>query len=337
MSICVSQEAEAWIIRHERCSPEAVELARRRIEEQICHAARPHLEVVCDQPPTSAHFERYIGRIWHALEYHWKRLGENRVLSFRRLLERAEAADLEVGTSKASLLYDVILAQALEFNENKAAEMFEIQYMPEIRSNAQRNFGRRGFDLTENFACELIVPSEGQTPKIAKYHGRTFLRLWLRAVVYNHCVSAARKVKDEPLTIDPPPRGPEAPLGVTVDRAECQKLLRPIFKAALQSISAEDCVLLKMLFLDGVPQNRVAKSLAIHSGNVTRRHQKAAETVFSRLRELACQTNEAKLFESCIESALVGHDPVLRDWLGGRLGTVLSSRSQSQQPGGQPK
>ncbi len=195
MSISVPQEAEAWISRHEGCSPAAVDPARRRIEEQICGAARRHLDVVCSRAPASDQFDLYFGRVWRALEYHWKRLGENQPLPFQRLLERAEVADLGVGTGKASLVYEVILAQALEFNESKAAEMFAVQYMPDIRSIARRQFGQRGLELTENFAAELIVTSEGRTPKISKYHGRTFLSFWLRSVVCNHCVSAAQRAR----------------------------------------------------------------------------------------------------------------------------------------------
>jgi RNA polymerase sigma factor (sigma-70 family) len=295
------------------------------------------LDAVCIRTPASAQFDLYTGRVWRALEYHWQRLGEKQPLPFRDLLDRAEAANLGVGTSKASLVYEVILAQALEFNKSKAAEMFDVQYMPGIRTIARRVAGQRGLELTENFAAELIVSINGRTPKIAKYHGRTFLSFWLRSVVCNHCVSAARKSKPESLVSEPAGGAIETSLDILVDRADCKKLLRPLFKTALESISAEDCVLVKMLSLDGVPQNRVAQSLGIHSGNVTRRRQKATEGILSRLRELARERQQENHFESCIQSVLAGDDPLLCDWLGRLLGTVLSSRSQSQQPGGQPK
>jgi RNA polymerase sigma factor (sigma-70 family) len=290
---------------------------------------------VCRTAPVKEQFDLYVGRAWRALEHHWRRLGEGQQMPFRQLLDRAEAADLGIGTGKASLVYEVILAQALEMRENKAAEMFENQYMPDVRKVAQRAAGGRGLELIDNFAAELIVTSEGRPPKIAKYHGRTFLNLWLRSVVCNHCVSAARKTVPDTLISEPPDASIDTPLEILADRAECQKLLRPLFKAALQGMAADDCVLVKMLSLDGVPQNRVAKSLGIHSGNVTRRRQKATEGIFSRLQELVRGRQKEKHFESCIQSVLAGHDPVLRDWLGRLVGGTLSGRTQSQQPGGE--
>jgi RNA polymerase sigma factor (sigma-70 family) len=335
MPICAAQEDEPWIVRHEACPPGQVDAARQGIEEQISRAVRRHADSVCRSIPTAGQFDLYVARIWRGLEYHWRRLGESQRMPFRQLLERAEAADLGIGTGKASLVYELTLAQALELNENKAARMFEEQYMPDVRKVAQRAGGQRALDLIDNFAAELIVAAEGRTPKIAKYHGRTFLNLWLRSVVANHCVSAGRKTEPETLIAEPAGGARDTALEVLADRGDCQKLLRPLFKTALESISAEDCVLVKMLSLDGVPQNRVAKSLGIHSGNVTRRRQKATDGIFARLRELAEQRNKEQHFDSCMQTVLAGHDPVLRDWLARLLAGTLGGRASDQQPGGE--
>ena len=47
-------------------------------------------------------------------------------------LTGAEAADLGVGTGNASLVYEIVLAQAFELCDNRAAEIFHTDYMPGV-------------------------------------------------------------------------------------------------------------------------------------------------------------------------------------------------------------
>jgi RNA polymerase sigma factor (sigma-70 family) len=257
-------------------------------------------------------------------------LGEKQRLPFRSLLQRAEAADLECGSGKASLVYEVVLAQALEFSERKAGELFEVQYMPGVRTVAHRAIGRRGLELVENFGGTLIIPGNDGKPKIAKYYGRTHLNSWLRSVVTNHCITEVRQKKLEALKENGDETETETG-GSTLDQADCKKMLRPLFKTALESISNEDCVIFSMIFLDGVDQRKVAEIFGIHSGNITRRRQAATEKIIQRLQAMAQQRQQESRFESCMESVLAGEDPVLRDWLVTFLGGTVRKRAENQQ------
>ncbi len=332
MAGSVPQEAVPWIAQHERCSAAKAETARRSIEEEICRTVRRHLNGVCHDPAAvnGATLDHYAGRVWRALEYHWRRLGEHKQLAFRPLLARAEAADLGVGTGKASLVYEVVLAQALELHEEKAAEMFNVNYMPGVRANARRVADQRGVEMVENFSADLIMPRGERPPKIAQYQGKTFLSQWLRSVVTNHCLSALRKYEPTTLDDDPAPRASTPGLEIAADRSHCKKLLEPIFKAALQDVTPEQILLIKLITLDGVPQGQVAKAMGIHSGNVGRQRDKAVEGIFKRLWDAARARSQETQFSDCFYSALSGEDPILREWVSQHLAASFRNSSSKQ-------
>lgn len=339
MAGSVPQEAEVWIVQKEGCAPASAAAARRRIEEELCRCVRAHLSGVSHKPSAikDAAFDLYASRVWRAIEYHWKRLGDSKPLTFQQLLARAEAADLGVGTGKASLVYEVVLSQALEFREDKAAEMFDANYMPGVRANARRVADQRGIEMVENFTADLIMPRGDRPPKIAQYQGKTFLSQWLRSVVNNHCLSILRKHEPESLTDDPMPSshstGTSTTLEVVADRSGCQKLLAPLFKAALEGLTPEQCLLIKLITLDGVPQGQVAKAMGIHSGNVGRQRDKAVEGIFKRLWETARARSQEAQFSDCFYSALSGEDPILRDWVGQQLAGAFSDSHVQQGQG----
>ena len=294
-------------------SARAAAVARRSVEEQICQAVRRHLPSVCRQSSAvdAAAFETYARRVWLALEYHWQRLGESQPLPFGSLLARAEAADLGVGVGKSSLVYEVVLAQALEFYDNRAAEIFHADYQPGVLASARRVAGAEGVELVENFGADLVLPREGRPPKIAQYQGRTFLSQWLRSVVTNHCLSALRKHQPEGLVHDPAVREPATSLEIVLDRTECQKILRPILEAALQGLTHDERLLIKLLTLEGVPQGKVARALGVHSGNVGRQRDKIAQGIMRRLWDAARGRSLEAHFKDCFYSLLSGDDPEL--------------------------
>lgn len=332
MAGCVPQEAESWIARNEAGSRAGAETARRQVEEQICQSVRGHLASVCQRPAAveAAAFDTHARRVWVALEYHWKRLAQAEPLPFSRLLARAEAAELGVGTGKASLVYEVVLAQALEFRDNRAAELFHVNYLPSAVSTARRVAGERGAELVENFGADLVMPRDGRPPKIAQFQGRTFLTQWLRSVVTNHCLSAMRKYQPDGLEHDPAGRQPAASLEIVLDRVECKQLLQPILQSALSVLTADDCLLIKLLTLDGVPQGQVARSLGIHSGNVGRQRDKIAQGILKRLWDSARGRSREAHFQDCFYSLLSGEDPVLRDWIGQELAGAFASDTRGQ-------
>ena len=82
-------------------------------------------------------------------------------------------------------------------------------------------------------------------------------------------------------------------------------------------------LLLKLLVLDDVPQQSVARALGIHSGNVTRRRQKAAERIWQQVQVVSQDSGQAGPVQDCLELVLTGEDRELRVALGSMLAQAL--------------
>ena len=259
-------------------------------------------------------------RVWICLEFHWKQFSQYRPLPFAQVVLRVEAGDLGYETAGANILREVILAQALQLGNEKAATMFETDYMPGARATARRLGGQRALDEIENFSAVLILPREKKPPRIASYQGRTPLAAWLRAVVANHWVSQTRKrtMKNVSSSIESSVVNEPSRLA---DASSCEELLRPMFKLAVAALPTEDRVLVKMLLLDEAPQHELARSLGVNSGTITRRRQKAASVVLARVHELAAQAKSTRPMNNCLELVLAGENVELRS----RLAEVLAS------------
>ncbi len=275
--------------------------------------------------------QTYRSRLLVCVEYHAARFGENRPIPLVDVVERLERGDLGRTMIRANLLRDVVLAQALELGEPRAAQVFEDELMPAARSMARHLGGERAAQAVENFAAELLLPRPGREPRIATYQGRTALRHWLGAVVANSLRTELRR------------RGPSGPIGFDSDGLEsttarqpaaaaadvereielrqCEELLRPIFLAAGRLLESEDRLLLKLLLLDGVPQKDLARGLGLSSGTITRRRQRAVETILAGTRQLMAQSGRSHQADDCLELVIAGNDIELRR----SLGDVLAS------------
>jgi DNA-directed RNA polymerase specialized sigma24 family protein len=286
-------------------------------------------------PRSDSRHDLYLGRLRACVEYHAARFGEGRPIPPARVMERLENGDLGGVKVRANLLRDVVLAQALQLGEARAAEVFEVEFMPVVRSIARHLGGERAVDAVENFAAELMLPREGREPRIATYQGRTVLAHWLGPVVANAWRTELRRRKpDVPIRFDPD--GRDSPMvwlqAAAEPRAEldqCEELLRPIFVAVGRLLDPEDRLLLQMLMLDGVPQKDLARSLGLNSGTITRRRQRAVETVLGGTRRLAAQCQRPRQAEDCLGLVLAGDDPELRRGLADVLAAGLRAGSPS--------
>ncbi|HUY36783.1 MAG TPA: hypothetical protein VMV69_28880 [Pirellulales bacterium] len=312
-----------WIARQEGAAATEADDSRQQVARRLeALAERMAAEVARPGPADDGGWlDPYVGRVWNCCEYHWRKLAAAEPIGFDKLIRRLEAGDLGYGAGKANLLKEVTLAQALEQREAKAAEMFEHEYMPVVRSVAQRVGGANAFDAVDNFAAELILPRGDRPPRIASFQGRTALAGWLKAVVANFWISQTRKRQAVNLPVLPetPQNGADA--AARVDGRPCDDLLRPIFAGATAVLESKERVLLKMLLLDGVGQNELARGLGVASGTLTRRRQRAAERVMDRLRELSACSPSPRQVARCLELALAGDDVELRQ----RLGEVLAA------------
>ena len=198
--------------------------------------------------------------------------------------------------------------------------MFESDYMPKVRAIARHLGGGRALDAVENFAAELVLPREGRPPRIASFQGRTPLASWLRAVVANFWISQTRKRQAVNLAVLPERSVHDGDAATTIDGRPCDELLRPIFAGALEPLHTEDRLLIKMLVLDGVGQNELARSLKVSSGTLTRRRQRATAAVLANIRELVQRHTDVRQATNCLELVMAGNDAGLRQ----RLAEVLA-------------
>lgn len=310
-----------WIALQEGQTPERANASFRQVAARLDELAAQHASQICGRPapvdpPGQGCYRR---RLWLCAEYHWRRLAAAGPLPFARLLARLEAGDLGHGAGRSNVLFEVTLAQALELGEAHAAGMFEKEYSPIVRAVAQRTGGPRAREAVDNFAAELVLPRGDRPPRIAGYQGRTSLASWLKAVVVNYWLSLCRK--RAPASMASPPETPVAgDAALQIDRGPCQQLLEPLFAQAMAGLQTEDRLLLKMLLLDGAPQNELARSLGVNSGTLTRRRQRAAAQVLNRLRESLEQSGERRRAEECLQLVLSGDDENLKQ----RLAEVLA-------------
>ncbi|MGE4136373.1 MAG: sigma-70 family RNA polymerase sigma factor [Pirellulales bacterium] len=331
--------AVEWIAIQEAVDPASAAQRHAAWVERFGGLLRELSNGVCDQwPPDESQFVHYGRRVWMCLEHHWRRMAAIAPLTFDEVCARFERGDIGVRVGEVNLLAEVMLAQALEFKQAKAALMFETQYMPDVRRIARRSGGERAADSVENLAADLILPREQKrggelAPRIASYQGRTSLRSWLRTVVVHRWISTARKAPHLAIAQADDVADPRAAAAPGIN--ECEELLRPIFTQAVNSIDAEDRLLIKMLVLDNVQQASLAQSLGVHTGNVTRRRQRALEQILLHASSAGRRDGSSR-FDDCLETILTGGDRDLRQSLAGALAGALQPESKRAGEGVEP-
>jgi DNA-directed RNA polymerase specialized sigma24 family protein len=286
-----------------------------RIQNRVSALAlEQRRDLRCEQALSEYESANVVGRLWRCISYHWQRLATKGRLPFDEIIKRLESGEIGFLATETNLLYEIVLAHALESREATAAAAFDRDYMPIVRANARRVAGQRGEELVENFGAELIMPRKNRLPRIAGFHGRTPMALWLRAVVINYCLSEARK--RQAVAMNPGLSLKVVPsTSISSDDENCEELLRPMFRAVIGDLSAEDRVLIKMLILDGVPQKQLALSLGVDSGTVTRRRQRVAGRIWDRVRCLSSECNKSARVHDCLNLILAGENLELRSRL----------------------
>ncbi len=280
--------------------------------------------------PGDPRFDTYAGRLRTCFAYHAERISKDGSVTLAQLAGRLERGELGTTTLKGNIPREVILAQALEQNEAKAASAFDVEFMPIVRAIARNMGGERAASAVENFAAELVLPREGRGPKIATFLGRTTLAQWLAPVVANTLRVEVRRRQPELLSVLPEPipccTDPARPM----ETRQCEELLRPIFIGSCRALEASDRLLLQLLVLDDVPQKDVARSLKLHTGTITRRRQHAAETLLGYAQRLAADCPQPRQAADCLQLVLAGDDPDL----GRQLADVLADGVRATNPPG---
>ncbi len=302
-----SVTAGRWIADLEGVSPDDSVRLCHRMHQELLRRAKQWTEVLCERPVGEEGLGIYLRRFWNCVEYHWRRLANEKSVRLQTVLDGLDVGDLGT-TSRGNVFEELTLAQALESREPKAAAMFEADYMPVVRTAARYAGGTRAVEATDNFAAELILPRANRPPRIATFQGRTHLKSWLRTVVVNFWRNEVKTPHPEPINEETVSTFASSPT-TRADQDPCRQLLSPLFTAAVGALTTEDRVLLKMLVLDKVPQLDLARSLGINSGTLTRRRQRALERIFRAIHELSLPNS--RRVNECLEVVLAKDEPDL--------------------------
>jgi RNA polymerase sigma-70 factor (ECF subfamily) len=336
LSTIVEPAEMGWIV--ERANLRDDELAPwcRQVERELYELADRHMAAFAQHDGAKSQLATagLASRLWHCIVYHWQST-PGCPKQFGNIVKHLEKSAESVAGEDFSLLHEVSLAAALERMQPEAATMFEQRYMPKVRSFARQVAGVRGQELVDDFAATLVMPRDSAPPRIRQYQGKTSLAKWLRVVVTNYCLSQLRRKQPVALEAAPEVQSMSEPAPL-VDNRRCLELLTPVIAAAVKKLDAADRLLIKLLLLDEVPQQQVAKSLGIHSGNVTRRKQKIMDTIWSGIRSPRPEGEGHAEFRDCMESVVAGDDFALTSELAGLVGAAFGEAGNSAPKGRLP-
>jgi DNA-directed RNA polymerase specialized sigma24 family protein len=256
-------------------------------------------------PEEGSGWSAYERRVAATLAYHWWRYSEPRFRPLDEVIALITSGRLAYGRYEADVVRDVLLAEACIQQEPGAAERFLAEFGGVIAAEARRCDGPLGEQEIEGIEAQLLLPREGRPPRLALYAGHTPLKAWLRQVVRHEWATYLRRVaRHDPKRLARGgglgTQGAPPPDQVAQDH-ECLELLHPIFSEAAGAIPAEDAVLLRMVMLDGVPQNQVARLRDVHKSTITRQVQRALQKVLETFRSLAERSGRGARFENCLD------------------------------------
>jgi RNA polymerase sigma factor (sigma-70 family) len=322
-----------WVCQQEGYPAEKSSAAMLELESKLSTECQ---RLLADELAISMHAETeldpYVQRAWKCIEFHWHKFAQDGNVKADIVIQRIREGTLAYGQVAEYVLSDVLIAQGLELNQDKAAEVFERDYMPNVRAVAHRAGGASAADRFDNLAADLILPRPGHPPRIATYLGKTPLKSWLRTVVINLWVSHIRSNRERPGNemIESQAAPDDCNVG---EQEQCEDLLRPMFQSAVNGLELQDRLLLKMLVLDGAPQNQLARTLGINPGTVTRRRQRASQNVFTTIRQLGADSDKPEAVQDCLDLVLASESLHLRHRLGDLLAASISETETEDKEG----
>ncbi|MGZ6084113.1 MAG: sigma-70 family RNA polymerase sigma factor [Polyangiales bacterium] len=200
-----------------------------------------------------------------------------------------EAAFAQLITDDTTHVDDLFLATACGAGDARAFEHFERVFVPAI-DRAIAHLARDGVDRDEvlqRLRQKLFVGGE-RTPRIREYSGRGPLAGWLRVAAVREALNLRRELKpeahaneDEEVLGDvAPSNDPELALA----RAHHGTVLSGAIREALAALPADDRLLLRMRYLDGLEMEEIGRVLGVHRSSASRALSKARELVLKETR-----------------------------------------------------
>lgn len=193
-----------------------------------------------------------------------------------------------LGTLAALHLSDLYVACAAGLCVPHARERFIPHFLQPIEA-AVRSVGRGSPNLVEDVRQQLherlLVPPEGQVPKILQYGGRAALATWISVAARRAALELLREAEARHRRVEEV--SDDDMFGVELD-PELQYLkvkFRPAFKAAVSAaiahLNARDRTILRLHRVGGLTLARIASMLSVDESTVSRWEKRARETIIT--------------------------------------------------------
>jgi RNA polymerase sigma-70 factor (ECF subfamily) len=196
------------------------------------------------------------------------------------VLERTDPAQV-----RGAELY---LTMACAAGDGAAIAVLESKYMPSVARAVGRVLRTDVEDLLQELRALLLVGRSQKGPAIARYDGRGGLASWLRIVALREALSHAKKRAppgtdgDDHLLEDLAAEG-DAELDYL------RSLYRPqferAFRAAFDSLEAEERNLLRYVFVEGLDATALGRLLKVHRTTAARQLARIEELVLDRTKQ----------------------------------------------------
>ena len=146
-------------------------------------------------------------------------------------------------------------------------------------------------ELAANILGDLFMPDRSGRPRIASYDGRSSLTSWLRVIVSNHAINERVRKDNTGLDLAIISESAYASGSEAVESAvranRYQKLVSSALKAACESLTDHERLVLLLRYDEELRVGRVARLLGVHACTVTRQldriQEKLRENVVSTL------------------------------------------------------
>jgi RNA polymerase sigma-70 factor, ECF subfamily len=204
------------------------------------------------------------------------------------LMSKESLATCNMEQLDSNHVADLVLAQACAIGDAAAIALFVSEFGDAMTSDLMRmRFDQAtAADLRQEVLTRLM---SGLTPKIATYSGRARLRTWLRAVVTREGLGILRKRNAVPtddqlqqqLSSDV-----DSDAGIIQSRYSAE--FKSAFTEAMASLDADDRLLLRSYYVDGLTVDEIGKLYALHKSTISRRVGLAREKLGSRLHRAFC-------------------------------------------------
>ena len=142
-------------------------------------------------------------------------------------------------------------------------------------------------EVKQLLRVQLLVPKEGKPPGIAGYKGKGPLRGWVRITATRELIRQMKKTKRE----TPIERSLDEALGASDDpmlsqlKAEYRAEFATALKEAIDSLDAEDRMLLRQSIVEELPIDTIGAAFGVHRATAARWLQRARAALVAATRD----------------------------------------------------